>query len=633
MAWSLLQTKTASKTLAAGTTATVSLGNTTNGSLVVVGCMNDSASLGGITGVSCSGMTFTKIDESQTGDTFFNGSLWYAYNITGATTPTLTVTFAAGLIGGAIIREYSGATTTDPLNRFITAKEVSADAAPTSGLTKLPSAKNDLVIGFAGTGDSGNTYTAGTGFTDITQLAVGSTVDLGMENIDVYHPPRSENAIFSITNISVWVCTVATFRMQPETSKHTSALFSSQFVNMADNTSTRYNGLSSSMFGDYGWGTTEFNQSSTVPGNFTLKNFQAYASAPPGTGKSWTITVRKSTDGGTSFSDTDLTCTIADGAQWAVDTEHFATFAAGDLISVKSVPSGTPTVSKISTYVETEHASLNQQMFLSTGQNTYVNAGVNLYSCIMGAPENFGVLDRNVGVVACDGTFKAIYVSLDAAPGASKSWYWDLYKNSASDANSPQVTISGTNKTGSDTAHSLSVTAGDRITLRAFPTNTPATVRAAIGILFEATNKGESFFVGANSGNQNVVGDPAYNNPNGAGRGSWNTSEANLATWMAGPVRVNKLYAWQTAVSGAAKSWTYELKINGVYQLGATISGASDVSASSATASVPLVHNPGNQSLVRASQTGGAAGSEAKLGIRMFYDASQPTGTSGWFKA
>ncbi len=214
MAWSLLQTKTASKTSGAGTTATSSLATTTTGSLVVVGCQNDSGSLGGITGISCTGMTFTKIDELQTGDTLFNGSLWYAYNITGATTPTLTVTFAAGLIGGAIIREYSGGITTDPLDKHTIAHEASANANLNSGATAAQTGLNNLVIGFGGTGDSGNTYTAGAGYSNATTLKIGTTVDLGMEDKTLSGSTAAQTATFTVTNVSTWVCAVATFKMQ-----------------------------------------------------------------------------------------------------------------------------------------------------------------------------------------------------------------------------------------------------------------------------------------------------------------------------------------------------------------------------------------------------------------------------------
>lgn len=217
MAWSLLQTKTASKTLAAGTTATVSLGNTTNGSLVVVGCMCDSGSTGGITSITCSGMSFTKIDDALTGDTLFNGSLWYAYNITGATTPTLTVNFGAFLIGGAIIREYSGAMITDPLDKHAIDQEVSANTNLNSGATATQTGSNDLVIGFGGTGDSGNTYTAGGGYGNATTLKVGTTVDLGMEEKTLSGSTAAQTATFTVTNSSVWVCAVSTFQELPPT--------------------------------------------------------------------------------------------------------------------------------------------------------------------------------------------------------------------------------------------------------------------------------------------------------------------------------------------------------------------------------------------------------------------------------
>lgn len=211
MAWSLLQTKTSSKTAGAGTTSTASMSTTTTGGLVVVVTCTDSG-VNSVSGISCAGMSFTKIDDSLVSGGTYAVSMWYAYNITTQTTPTLTVTYVAGCVGGAIIREYSGATTSDPLDKHA-APGTGNNAAPTSGATATQTGSNDLVIGGAGTGDSGNTYTAGAGYGNATTLKIGTTVDLGMEDKQLSGSTAAQTAVFSITNISVWACEVATFKM------------------------------------------------------------------------------------------------------------------------------------------------------------------------------------------------------------------------------------------------------------------------------------------------------------------------------------------------------------------------------------------------------------------------------------
>lgn len=211
----LLQTKTSSKTVSTGTTSTVALLTTTTGSLVVVAVNTDKgATLGGVTSITCAGMTFTKIDESvEGGGAIADVALFYAWNITGNTTPTLTVNYAAGMIGGAIIREYSGIDTlADPLDKHVIAKDGALSAAPNSGASAALVGSNDLVIGYAGTGDSGNTYTAGAGYANATTLKIGTTVDMGMEDKTLSGSTAAQTANFTITNSSDWACGVATFK-------------------------------------------------------------------------------------------------------------------------------------------------------------------------------------------------------------------------------------------------------------------------------------------------------------------------------------------------------------------------------------------------------------------------------------
>lgn len=178
---------------------------------MVVVATTDSG-LNSITSITCTGMTFTKIDGLLVAGGTYDVSAWYAYNITGSATPTLTVNYVAGAIGGAIIREYSGGTTTDPLDKSASATGTTATLS--SGATAALVGSNDLVIGFGGTGDSGNTYTAGAGYSNATTLKIGTTVDMGLEDKSLVGSTAAQTATFTVTNISNSACIVATFKMQ-----------------------------------------------------------------------------------------------------------------------------------------------------------------------------------------------------------------------------------------------------------------------------------------------------------------------------------------------------------------------------------------------------------------------------------
>lgn len=210
-----LQTKTSSKTATAGTTSTVVLSTTTTGStVVVVVCSTKGVALGGVTGISCTGMTFTQVDEQPEGGTgtVADGAFWKAENITGAVTPTLTVTYTAALLGGAIIREYAS-TTPGSIDQHIAAKNVgAAGTALSSGASPAQVGTNDLVIGWGVTGDGGNVYTAGATYGNATSLSIGGAIDMALEDKVLSGSTAAQTATFSVSAVANWGCGVATFK-------------------------------------------------------------------------------------------------------------------------------------------------------------------------------------------------------------------------------------------------------------------------------------------------------------------------------------------------------------------------------------------------------------------------------------
>lgn len=86
-----------------------------------------------------------------------------------------------------------------------------------------------------------------------------------------------------------------------------------------------------------------------VPYAATFSKFAVTLGAAPSSTHSYTYTLMKGTAGwSTSISDTSATCTIT-GASTSCSTSGTATYAAGNTLSLKSVPSGTPATSVSST--------------------------------------------------------------------------------------------------------------------------------------------------------------------------------------------------------------------------------------------------------------------------------------------
>lgn len=101
-------------------------------------------------------------------------------------------------------------------------------------------------------------------------------------------------------------------------------------------------------------GTDESGRQAPWPTDGTFRNLVITITTAPGTGKSWTFTVRK--DG----VDTTLTVPIADTATTARDTTHSFTIAPGGLLSMSCTPSGTPaSLGNFSVHVSIEFESTN----------------------------------------------------------------------------------------------------------------------------------------------------------------------------------------------------------------------------------------------------------------------------------
>lgn len=82
---------------------------------------------------------------------------------------------------------------------------------------------------------------------------------------------------------------------------------------------------------------TEGDVDQAMPVAGTLSDLRVRLDTAPGAGKSYAFTVRK------NGADTSVTCTVSEAATSCSDTTNTAIFFSGDLISIESVPTGTPT--------------------------------------------------------------------------------------------------------------------------------------------------------------------------------------------------------------------------------------------------------------------------------------------------
>jgi hypothetical protein len=154
---------------AAQNSTPVTLGSTTTGNNLYVFFAEESGS--SINSITCTGATF-----SSTGISVISSQgkleVWYASNITGATTPTLTVNLSASTAAcPVIVREYSGLVS---YIDQIAQTAVNANPATSPNIPQSTSLPSSLLIGaFVGDNNS-HTISAGTGYGNFLQQNGGN---------------------------------------------------------------------------------------------------------------------------------------------------------------------------------------------------------------------------------------------------------------------------------------------------------------------------------------------------------------------------------------------------------------------------------------------------------------------------
>jgi hypothetical protein len=179
-----------------------------------------------------------------------------------------------------------------------------------------------------------------------------------------------------------------------------------------------------------------------------------------------------------------LTCTITDPATSGSDETHDVSVNAGDVVCICTGKTGSPTSDpKLRWNIEFEGSDSTYSILmgclgdgsgLSATDSTFVPHGYSLVRT--------GTLDTRL-VVPCAGTFRNLYVKQATAPGSSTSWNYQLNKNEAT-SSALVATVSDSATTGNNTSDTLSVVAGDYITILATKTNSPATTKIRWGFVF-----------------------------------------------------------------------------------------------------------------------------------------------------
>lgn len=230
---------------------------------------------------------------------------------------------------------------------------------------------------------------------------------------------------------------------------------------------------------------------SVFPTSGTLRNLYVYAWLAPTAGKTIPCTIFK------NGSATALTTTIPALGNTASNTSDTVSVSAGDIIYFEgdlqtSAVSGTG----ISYGYEFVPTTPGESLFLNNNTSNPSTSIVEHSSpAVYAATSTWGTNGTARRVVTDSATISKMYVSIDTAPGASKSFKFDLAVNSV--ASTLSVTISGSDTSGNDLTHQVVVLAGDELGIISTPTNSPASpgrVRIAMVTVAKAGNSGLRFF-------------------------------------------------------------------------------------------------------------------------------------------
>jgi len=343
-------------------------------------------------------------------------------------------------------------------------------------------------------------------------------------------------------------------------------LFGGRSTDLLHATATEYNLIQTSYIN---WTATIAMVDCPMPTAGTISGLKVKLDAAPGAGTSYVFTVMKNGEA------TDVTCAIADAATTAEDTAHSASFVAGDTVCLRCVPTGTPTARYVMWASVFEGSVANESILLARvyyyGTNVYYHSlGDNVRSTTEAYVRN---------VIPTPGAIKKLYV-LSPAPGAGKSRTFTLRKNGSSQT--VTCTVADAATTANDTANSVSVAAGDVVSLTTTPTGTPADVYLTWGLVFLADINGESVVLGANADLLDAAATEYVTLPGG---NPWDATEANRLV-LSKACTLKKFYgALDDTPGGAGKSYAFTVRQNAASPAnGLTFSIATDATTGNDTA-------------------------------------------------
>jgi len=313
-----------------------------------------------------------------------------------------------------------------------------------------------------------------------------------------------------------------------------------------DSTATEYN----SIMGAYGWNSTLFDAQKLISTSGKIKNMRIELLDAPGAGTSYTITLML------NGAPTALTVEIADTATSGTLVDE-VDVVAGDTVSLRCIPTGTPTARRAWWSFIFEGSTANESLIMGGTHAATLSTAAARYVRVMNMGPHVSVTENEMRQVCpTAGTIKNFYVELTEDPGNNGAYKFTLRKGGVSQTLT--VTITDPATTGNDTSNEVAVVAGDILTMIVEPIDSPsATPKVRWGMTFVADTDGESIILG---GSDNDLHPTNTEYTGIIGRWVWNVSEAYYPT-MGQACILKKLYVLLSAAPGADKDYDFTVRI------------------------------------------------------------------------
>lgn len=181
-----------------------------------------------------------------------------------------------------------------------------------------------------------------------------------------------------------------------------------------------------------------------------------------------------------------------------------------------------------------------------------------VYTALVGVEGNNADPKFFEAVFPISGTLTNFQVRLSGSPGAGKSYTFTVMVNGSD--STLTVTISETDTTSTLDTSTVSITAGDYVTVKMVASGTPTARNCAWGAEFDS-GSGGAIIVGA-KGDSSDASDPKYSRLFGVG-GGWNATEANVRQVSSVAGNLKNLRVRLTVAPGVATSRVFTVYLNG----------------------------------------------------------------------